>query len=120
MLKKQAKAVPQNRKRVKRDIFTTPLEFQRRHVDFEEQKYEEPEMQVDMQGRMGFVPANGGPNQIGNVEDGPVLPDMETSAFQEAVQQPETPPVPHLPVGADVIMDENSGFKTIMPKRNPA
>ena len=27
LLKKQAKAVPQNRKRVKRDIFASPLEF---------------------------------------------------------------------------------------------
>ena len=37
-----------------------------------------------LQGRMGFVPAEGGPNQIGNVEDGPVLPDnarAERSAF---------------------------------------
>ncbi len=37
-----------------------------------------------LQGRMGFVPADGGPNQIANVEDGPVLPDnaqAETSAF---------------------------------------
>ena len=39
---------------------------------------------MELQGRMGFVPVDGGPNQIGNVEDGPVLPDnakAETSAF---------------------------------------
>ena len=75
LLKKQAKAVPQNRKRVKRDIFASPLDFQRRHPDFEEQKDEEAEMQADLHRSMGFVPADGGPNQIGNVEDGPVVPD---------------------------------------------
>ena len=75
LLKKQAKAVPQSRKRVKRDIFATPLDFQRRHPDFEEQKGEEAEVQADLRRSMGFVPADGGPNQIGNVEDGPVVPD---------------------------------------------
>ena len=34
LLKKQSKAVPQNRKRVKRDIFASPLDFHRLHVDF--------------------------------------------------------------------------------------
>ena len=82
LLKKQAKAVPQNRKRVKRDIFASPLDFQRLHPDFaEEQKAEEPEIQLDRQLNLGYVPADGGPNQIANVEDGPVLPDNETSAF---------------------------------------
>ena len=75
LLKKQAKPVPQNRKRIKRDIFCTPLEFQRRHADFEEQKDEQPEMEVELHHNMGYVPADGGPNQIANVEDGPVLPD---------------------------------------------
>ena len=40
LLKKQSKPVPQSRKRVKRDIFASPLDFQRRHPDFEEQKDE--------------------------------------------------------------------------------
>ena len=75
LLKKQAKAVPQSRKRVKRDIFASPLDFQRRHPDFEEQKDEEAEMQEALHRSMGFVPADGGTNQIGNVEDGPVVPD---------------------------------------------
>ena len=38
LLKKQSKAVPQSRKRVKRDIFASPLDFQRLHPDFEERK----------------------------------------------------------------------------------
>ena len=44
--------MPQNRKRGKRDIFASPLDFQRLHPDFaaaeehEEQKGE-PEMQAD-------------------------------------------------------------------------
>ena len=76
LLKKQSKAVPQSRKRVKRDIFASPLDFQRRHADFaEEQKGEEPAMQVDERPNLGYEPADGGPNQIGNAEDGPVLPD---------------------------------------------
>ena len=88
LLKKASKAVPQNRKRVKRDIFASPLDFQRLHPEIaEEQKDEEAEMlqsgvaiesacgQVDLHRSMGFVPADGGPNQIGNVEDGPVVPD---------------------------------------------
>ena len=76
--------MPQNRKRVKRDIFASPLDFQRRHADFEEQKDEEPEMQAEQRPNLGFVPADGGPNQIANVEDGPVLPDnvqVERSPF---------------------------------------
>jgi len=79
LLKKQSKAVPQNRKRVKRDIFASPLDFQRLHPDFaevgEEQKGEDPEMQVELHHNLGYVPADGGPNVIGNMEDGPVLPD---------------------------------------------
>ena len=97
LLKKASKPVPQSRKRVKRDIFASPLDFRRLHPDFaEEQKDEEPEMQVDAQftptgnaedgptqignaeedgPNLGYVPAGGGPNQIGNAEDGPVLPD---------------------------------------------
>ena len=86
LLKKQSKPVAQSRKRVKRDIYASPLDFQRRHADFEEQKHEEPEMQVDEQPNLGYEPADGGPNQIGNAEDGPVLPDnvqahQQLSAF---------------------------------------
>ena len=81
LLKKASKAVPQNRKRVKRDIFASPLDFQRLHPDFaeeqkdEEEKDEEPEMQVELHRNLGYVPADGGPNLIGNGEDGPVLPE---------------------------------------------
>ena len=32
-------------------------------------------MEVELHHDMGYMPADGGPNQIGNVEDGPVLPD---------------------------------------------
>ena len=87
LLKKQSKPVAQIRKRVKRDIFASPLDFQRRHADFaEEQKGEEPAMQVDERPNLGYEPADGGPNQIGNAEDGPVLPDnvqahQQLSAF---------------------------------------
>ena len=62
------------RKRVKRDIYASPLDFQRLHPDFEEQKGE-PEMEVELHRDLGYVPAEGGPNQIGNLEDGPVVPD---------------------------------------------
>ena len=80
--------MPQNRKRVKRDIFASPLDFQRRHPDFEEQKDEEPEMQVELhRNLLGFVPADGGPNQIGNVEDGPVLPDNAQAETHESAFQ---------------------------------
>ena len=65
------------RKRVKRDIYASPLDFQRLHPDFEEQKAEEAEMQLEVELRrdLGYVPAAGWPNQIGNAEDGPVVPD---------------------------------------------
>jgi len=62
------------RKRVQRDIYASPLDFQRLHPDFEEQKHE-PEVQVELHRDLGYVPAEGGPNQIGNVEDGLVVPD---------------------------------------------
>ena len=90
LLKKASKAVPQNRKRVKRDIFASPHDFRQLHQDYaEEQKGEEPAKHSDLQGSLGYVPADGGPNQIGNMEDGPVLPDnaqaqAEGSAFSEA------------------------------------
>ena len=74
LLKKQAKPVPQMRRRVKRDIYASPLDFQRLHPDFEEQKHE-PEVQVELHRDLGYVPVEGGPNQIGNMEDGPVMPD---------------------------------------------
>ena len=86
LLKKQSKPVPQHRKRVKRDIFASPADFQRLHRDFagagEEQKHEEPEEQAQLHCDMGYVPADGGPNQIGNVEDGPVEPDNVQAAAQ--------------------------------------
>ena len=47
LLKKQSKAVPQNRKRVKRDIFASPLDFQRLHPDFAEEQKGEPEMEPE-------------------------------------------------------------------------
>jgi hypothetical protein len=84
LLKKQAKPVPQNRKRVKRDIFASPLDFQRLHPDFEEQKDEEQEVQVDPHPNLGFVPADGGPNVIGNAEDGPVLSDQAQAETHES------------------------------------
>ena len=34
-------------------------------------------MQVEMHRNLGYVPADGGPNVIGNVEDGPVLPPLQ-------------------------------------------
>ena len=80
LLKKQSKAVPQNRKRVKRDIFASPLDFQRLHPDFagagQEEQKGEPQMQAEYHHDLGHVPAGGGPNIIGNAEDGPVLPDQ--------------------------------------------
>ncbi len=39
-------------------------------------------MQVDGQSNLGYVPADGGPNLIGNAEDGPVLPDNGGAARQ--------------------------------------
>ena len=73
--------MPQHRKRVKRDIFASPLDFQRLHPDFaaaEEQKHEQPAAQVNNlhnNNNLGHVPVGGGPNIIGNLEDGPVLPE---------------------------------------------
>ena len=32
-------------------------------------------MQFELHKDLGYVPKDGGPNQIGNAEDGPVLPD---------------------------------------------
>ena len=67
------------------------------------------------------MPADGGPNQIANVEDGRVLPDnvqaeeAHESAFFRAethMQQPRTPPVDQPRDGSDVIM-----FTPIEPKR---
>ena len=79
LLKKQSKAVPQNRKRVKRDIFASPLDFQRLHPDFAEEQKREPEMDPEpvQINPLGHVPADGGPNIIGNLEDGPVLPEVQ-------------------------------------------
>ncbi len=121
LLKKASKPVPQSRKRVKRDIFASPLDFRQLHPDFaEEQKDEEPEMEVDAQfnpignaedgPNLGYVPAGGGPNQIGNAEDGPVLPDnLQASAFQDhgEVQHPD---------GGGNEMN----FRPITPKRTEA
>ena len=131
LLKKQSKAVPQNRKRVKRDIFASPLDFQRLHPDFaaggecaaEEQKHEQPAMQMQMQAQadqgnmrhsnLGPVPVGGGPNIIGNVEDGPVLPEPG---------QPSEPGTPqaqsrhHLnQAGGDQVM-----YREVIPQRTEA
>ena len=117
LLKKQSKAVPQHRKRVKRDIFASPLDFQQLHSDFaagngaaEEQKHERLAMQAQAQAaqvdnmrhsNLGHVPVGGGPNIIGNLEDGPVLPEPG---------QPSEPGTPqaqsmhHLSQGGDQIM----------------
>ena len=118
LLKKQSKAVPQNRKRVKRDIFASPLEFQQLHPDLaEEQKHEEPEMQVDEQPNLGYVPADGGPNQIGNAEDGPVLPDnLQASAFQDHEEVQQQPRGSMYPDGGGNEMN----FRPITPRRTEA
>ena len=83
LLKKASKAVPQNRKRLKRDIFASPLDFQRRHPDFEERKDEEPVTSVQVRGSLGYEPMDGGPNVIGNLEDGMVVPDKAQSDQEE-------------------------------------
>ena len=124
LLKKASKAVPQSRKRVKRDIFASPLDFQRRHADFagagEEQKREEVKMQADPRPNLGYIPAGGGPNVIGNEEDGPVLPDnAKALAFAFSGVKPRTPPAAHLAVGADTIMT-NEEYSSITPKRTEA
>ena len=97
------------RKRVKRDIYASPLDFQRLHPDFEEQKHE-PEVQVELRRDLGYVPVEGGPNQIGNMEDGPVMPDNV-----EAEQYPGTPPISHPDGGGDEIM-----YVPVTPKRTEA
>ena len=33
-------------------------------------------MDPEIQSELGYVPAGGGPNIIGNAEDGPVLPEL--------------------------------------------
>ena len=78
------------RKRVKRDIYASPLDFQRLHPDFEEQKAEEAEMQLEVELRrdLGYVPAEGGPNQIGNAE-GLLCPT--TSRRSDSRGRPATP-----------------------------
>ena len=77
-------------------------------------------MQVAMQGVAGFVPADGGPNQIGNVEDGPVMPDnAQALAFAFSGAELRTPPVAHLAVGADTIMT-NEDYTPITPVRTEA
>ena len=87
-------------------------------------------MEVDAQSNLGYVPADGGPNQIGNREDGPVLPDnaqTHASAFDDshlsrggvqkdyakAEQQLGTPSITH--PGGDTIM-----YTPIAPKRTEA
>jgi len=66
-------------------------------------------MQVELHRDLGYVPAEGGPNQIGNAEDGPVVPDN-----LQAEQWPGTP-VSHPDGGGDEIM-----FRPITPKRTEA
>ena len=41
-------------------------------------------MQVDPRPDLGFVPADGGPNVIGNAEDGPVLPDNAQAELHDS------------------------------------
>jgi len=94
------------RKRVKRDIYASPLDFQRLHPDFEEQKGE-PEMEVELHRDLGYVPAEGGPNQIGNLEDGPVVPDNVAAEHHSPVSHPDG--------GGDEYM-----FRPITPKRTEA
>ena len=119
LLKKASKAVPQSRKRVKRDIFASPLDFQRRHADFAGAG-EEVKMQADPRPNLGYIPAGGGPNVIGNEEDGPVLPDnAQALAFAFSGVKPRTSPVAHLAVGADTIMT-NEEYTPITPKRTEA
>ena len=67
LLKKASKPVPQNRKRIKRDIFASPLDFQRLHADFAEERKGEPEIEPEpvQVNPLGHVPAGGGPNIIG-------------------------------------------------------
>ena len=99
------------RKRVKRDIYASPLDFQRLHPDFEEQKAEEPDMEVELPRDLGYIPAEGGPNQIGSVEDGPVRADNA-----EAEEYPGTPPpISHPDGGGDEIM-----YVPVTPKRTEA
>ena len=123
LLKKQSKAVPQNRKRVKRDIFASPLDFQRLHPDFaaaEEQKHEQPAMQAQAaqvnnlrHSNLGHVPVGGGPNIIGNLEDGPVLPpDRQPSE----PGTPQSQSIHHLNQGGgDQVM-----YREIIPQRTEA
>ena len=114
--------MPQHRKRVKRDIFASPLDFQRLHPDFavaEEQKHEQPAMQaqaaqVNMRhNNLGHVPVGGGPNIIGNVEDGPVLPpDRQPSE----PGTPQSQSIHHLNQGGgDQVM-----YREIIPQRTEA
>jgi len=125
LLKKQSKAVPQNRKRVQRDIFASPLDFHRLHPDFaggrEEQKDEEQEMQVEMHSNLGYVPAGGGPNIIGNAEDGPVLPELQQLAlYQGASQQDNSLVSAAQPGTLHSAGVDASDFKPITPKRTEA
>ena len=114
--------MPQNRKRVKRDIFASPLDFQRLHPDFaaggggaaEEQKHEQPAQVTTLRhsSNLGHVPVGGGPNIIGNLEDGPVLPPD---------RQPSEPGTPQaqsmhqLNQGGDQVM-----YREIIPQRTEA
>ena len=127
LLKKAAKPVPQNRKRVKRDIFASPLDFQRHHPDFAEERKGEPEMEPEpvQVNPLGHVPAGGGPNIIGNLEDGPVLPDQRLSpALGRVQEQPGTPQSAHSSPAfapkADESMDDSSQFRPITPQRTAA
>ena len=115
--------MPQNRKRVKRDIFASPLDFQRLHPDFaaggggaaEEQKHEQPAQVNNLRhsSNWGHVPFGGGPNILGNLEAGPVLPpDRQPS-------EPGTPQAQSMhnlnQGGGDQVM-----YREIIPQRTEA
>ena len=66
---------------------------------------------------LGYVPADGGPNLIGNAEDGPVLPDnLHASAFQDHEQVQQQPLGSMYPDGGANEMN----FRPITPKRTEA
>ena len=53
-----------------RDFLLSPNKACKNYYTHSYDKAEEPEMQVNLrQLNLGHVPADGGPNQIGNVED---------------------------------------------------
>ena len=66
------------------------------------------QVEVELRRDLGYVPAEGGPNQIGNAEDGPVVPDNVA-----AEQYPGTPSYPD--GGGDEVM-----YVPVTPRRTEA